>query len=294
MTGDKQEKKRPLPETETDTDTGTTQPTQSVSKKSKHTAAGASNEGNTQSDRGGDMKVPSPLEHWKTDLPKTMTEPKPRLDHLTDLAGQLVGFLVTCPFKREISATLELYKLLDEELKEHNLWDDVKDDMKRWNPIKSGCRGAFFLQMKYHTDRVLDVARSFIKKVESGEVKLEFVKRALPVQATCEGNIDSVYDTCKTLVEERLAKHKDTTSTFCVTLKRRGGDAAGVDRDEAIKKVATLFRGSGCKVNLKEPDVVVAIETLQGISKACAMCTIIEGDMVSVKSRGIKIKGFND
>ncbi|KAL2465278.1 hypothetical protein Adt_41129 [Abeliophyllum distichum] len=175
------------------------------------------------------------------------------------------GFLITCPIKREKSATKEAMSIFGKYLRSHNSYSesmeklDVDAAAKRRKTSVGAVKGESLsiLESTHTADRcgdsvvyllftfprnkyppVVDIVSSIIQSLESGSSKSPlWCHRIFPIQATCSLDENVIHSTVSKLVNQFVTDRKNELAQplkFAVGYNRRGIEEAEIMKTTKI------------------------------------------------------------
>lgn len=251
----------------------------------------------------------------------------PRLNKDIDLAtSNARGLLISCRFRREISATREAVRILNSLLDQYpltgrNLPDDKVVDAEpkpRWEPCKTGASGLLFLRLLDPTLDPITTAQRFY----DAKPKVDFIQRVTPVEATVSAASPTnlQHDPIAKLLHQHF---NGTNASVAISIHTRGGTAA--DRALYINTLMQLINpnadarvdaradnkpkalvdtdvdaddGASAvhhRVDLSDPDLVIVCELLPvGVFAVAVIAHRSRGlsSILHVNKSGIRVKSL--
>ncbi|KAL1934260.1 hypothetical protein VTP01DRAFT_6442 [Rhizomucor pusillus] len=229
------------------------------------------------------------------------------------------GVMVTCTRGRENRAAKEVLDLFNEYLEslypdakleasgdDEN--DDQKDDLeasiaKEVAAIKEGKKNKIFANIPMNLDCVIFIrtkapvepvqfVHHILTDMKKHQVKkTRYVSRLLPVEMTCQANMDDIERVARQIVTPKFNTSNEdgsiTSKAFAIVARVR--NCTKIDRSEVIRTIASTI-GKDHKVDLGNPELSIIVEICQNI---CMMSVV--KDFVELKKYNLEsLLGLND
>ena len=259
------------------------------------------------------------------------SEPLPRYDYSFDANDaqklrNVQGFLITCPFRREKSATVEANALLSRT--RDNGEENPESEALSLSLVKLSCQGKLLLKIKPGTTTgteragkkvsVLCLLEKILDNISRGKVlPPKLCQKFFPIQALCScDEVSNIQEAIRSILastpdlfgfggEECKPAGEATASklTFAVASKPRCVKLrTGIKEDGKLAEVnvvnvlAKEFQNVFPKaaVDLKDPRVVILCESLQMSDNRTllALC-VTQKRLARIRSKGISIKALS-
>ncbi|QDZ18688.1 hypothetical protein HOP50_02g11930 [Chloropicon primus] len=220
-------------------------------------------------------------------------EPLSRFEYnVRDVVGPTCGFLVTCPFKREKSATVEAQKIIEKVLERGSFTYQCVKVHTLGNCLlrlkgKSGGGKSDGLDAPLLLEKILD-------KLASSEPAPKFCQRFFPVQALCTYGDSEIKAAFEGIVS---GTNLDSEAGLTFAVAYKAHKVAGISGDPEHKKVdvrsvlASTFqeRFKNATVDLRAPKIVILCTSLGAVDRKTILCalSICSDRLVEVRSKGI-------
>ncbi|XP_024530905.1 uncharacterized protein LOC9632149 isoform X1 [Selaginella moellendorffii] len=220
------------------------------------------------------------------------------------------GFLVTCAFRREKSATKEIMDILPQyigtsssipgdETPKENEDKSTASPSGIFSLIKLSGSGIVFLSTPDDTD-VVSVLSRVLDDIRAPHTKpFSWCNRLTPVQATCASEEEAIFVTVLGLLRDDaggiVSKTGRSNLKYAVGFNSRAAEDGntGVERDGCIAAVARAMQEfeQQASVNLSNPEIVVAVELIPLVGKTTPLAgiSLLPKEVVNAKPR-ISIK----
>ena len=260
------------------------------------------------------------------------SEPLPRYDYSFDANDaqklrNVQGFLITCPFRREKSATVEANELLSR-ARDNGGEENPESEALSLSLVKLSCQGKLLLKIKpgtaTETERagkkvsVLGLLEKILDKISRRKVlPPKFCQKFFPIQALCScDEVSNIQEAIRSILasapdlfglggEECKPAGEATASklTFavaskprCVKLRTGSKEDGKLAEVNVVNVLAKEFQNAfpNAAVDLKDPRVVILCESLQMSDNRTllALC-VTQKRLARIRSKGISIKALS-
>ena len=160
-----------------------------------------------------------------------------------------MNIIVTCPRNAEPDAIQEMMSITDNEI----------------NLQRTGISG--ILTGTIPTDPI-ELSHDMQRMVLDEPWSVRYVRRVIPIQGVVRTDMDDIQDVIRQM-KDRIPKE----AQWRVSIKKRN---SGISSQEIISRIAEIIPN---KVSLEEPDVIVQVEILGGIT---GVAVVSPGDIFSL------------
>ncbi|KAJ3299455.1 THUMP domain-containing protein 1 [Borealophlyctis nickersoniae] len=168
----------------------------------------------------------------------------------------------------------------DGESKAPNGSNDAARPDRRFQAVDAACSGLLFLRFRVDVSpldfvlKLFDHAQSLAQADRSKlNTSIQHCYRWLPITHICPATLDDIKQSLPSLITSRLALPESSSSdtsesetrvtTVAIVPEIRNNP--NLKRDAVIKTVAAMIPEKGCKVDLKNPDLVLFINVFKSV-----------------------------